>query len=462
MPQDSQIDSKAKQFFDKANEAGMRYNFDYAIDLYLQGLRVSPDSLQEGHLPLREMALNRQAKGGKKPSFMEKMRYSGGKNPLEQMLNAEYLLARDPENLSYIESMLKAASAGGYTQTVKWIADMLFAANNTSGNPSAHAYILLKDSYEAVGLWDRALAACQYAARLRPEDEEIADEAKRLSAELTVSRGEYDQAGDFRKSIKNREAQEVLQSQQGVVKSKDYRVLAVEAARREYQQNPESSHNIFALAGALADMRTEPAEEEAIKLLDNAYIKRQDFSFKERAGNIKIGQLKRKIREADEAIDANPQDSLAKSKHAGLLAQLNKVELEHYGLCVKNYPTDLKMKYEYGLRLVHNKRYDEAIPMLQEAQKDPRHKIMAMGKIGLCFFMKGWYADAEDIFNRAIESYEIKDDDIAKELRYNLGRSYEEQGKRAAALDIYRKIAQIDFGFKDVSQRVDRLRREVK
>ncbi|RPJ72275.1 MAG: hypothetical protein EHM20_13970, partial [Alphaproteobacteria bacterium] len=125
MPQDSQIDSKAKQFFDKANEAGMRYNFDYAIDLYLQGLRISPDSLQDGHLPLRELALNRMAKGGKKPSIMERMRYSGGKTPLEQMLNIEYLLSRDPENLSYIESMLKAASAGGYTQTVKWIADML-------------------------------------------------------------------------------------------------------------------------------------------------------------------------------------------------------------------------------------------------------------------------------------------------------------------------------------------------
>jgi hypothetical protein len=47
-------------------------------------------------------------------------------------------------------------------------------------------------------------------------------------------------------------------------------------------------------------------------------------------------------------------------------------------------------------------------------------------------------------------------------LRYNLARSFEEQSKRAEALDIYRKIAQIDFGFKDVSQRVDRLRKEAK
>jgi tetratricopeptide (TPR) repeat protein len=422
----------------------------------------SPDALQEGHLQLRELALRRQAKSAKKPTIMERMKYSRGKTPLEQLLNAEYLMARDPEHLPYIEAMLKAAVAGDYKVTAKWIADLLFAANNASQSPSAHSYMLLKDSYAAIGQWDRALAACQYAAKLRPDDGEIVDEAKRLSAELTVSRGKYDQAGDFRNSIKNREEQELFQSQQGVIKTKDYRVLAVEAARRAYQQNPESSHSIFGLAGVLADMRTDQAEEEAIKLLEDAYHKRQDFSFKERAGLLRIGQVKRKIREADEAVDANPEDSLAKSKHAGLMAQLNKAEMEHYGLCVKNYPTDLKAKYEYGLRLVHNKRYDEAIPMLQEAQKDPRHKIAAMGRIGLCFFMKGWYTDAEEIFSRAIESYEIKDDDIAKELRYNLSRSFEEQGKRAEALDIYRKIAQIDFGFKDVSQRVDRLRKEVK
>jgi Tfp pilus assembly protein PilF len=462
MPEDNGINAKAKLFFEKADEAAANGNFDYAIGLFLDGLRCDPDALQDGHLRLRELALNRQAQGGKKPSIMERMRFSGGKTPLEQLLNAEYLMARDPEHLPYIEAMLKAAVAGDYKQTTKWIADLLFAANNDSQSPSAHAYLLLKDSYAAMGLWERALAACQHAAKLRPDDADIADEAKRLSAEMTVSRGRYDQAGDFRNSIKNREEQEIFQSQQGVIKTKDYRVLAAEAARKAYEQNPQSSQSIFSLAGALADMRTDQAEEEAIKLLEDAYKKRQDFSFKERAGLIRIGQVKRKIREADEIIDANTEDTLAKSKHAGLVAQLNKAELEHYGLCVKNYPTDLRAKYEYGLRLVHNQKYDEAIPMLQEAQKDPRHKIPAMGKIGLCFFMKGWFADAEDIFTRAIDAYEIKDDDIGKELRYNLARSFEEQGKKAEALDIYRKIAQVDFGFKDVSKRVDRLRKEAK
>jgi tetratricopeptide (TPR) repeat protein len=72
--------------------------------------------------------------------------------------------------------------------------------------------------------------------------------------------------------------------------------------------------------------------------------------------------------------------------------------------------------------------------------------------------MKGWFADAIDVFERAIEAYEIKDDGVAKELRYNLASSYEQKGDTDKALEIFRKIAQLDYGYKDVRQRVDKLR----
>jgi Flp pilus assembly protein TadD len=462
MAQENDNIAKAKLFFDRGAKTAFGDNFDYAIEMFIEGLRCWPDALQEGHLRLRELALSRQGKGGKKPTMFERMKKSGGKTPLEQMLNAEYLLAKDPENLSYIETMLKAAVAGGYEQTAKWIADLLFAGNNAEKSPSLHRYLLLKDSYAAIKQWDRAVAVCQYAARMKPDSDEIADELRRLSAEMTVSRGKYDQEGDFRKSIKNREAQEKFQSQQAVVKTQDYRISALEEAKKTYDESPESSVNIFRLAETLVDLRTDESEDAAIRLLEEAYRKRQDFSFMERAGLIRISRLKRKIRETEATLETNPEDSIARSQQAGLMSQLNKEELEHYGLCVRNYPTDLRFKYEYGVRLVRNKRYDEAIPQLQEAQKDPRHKIAAMDKIGLCFFMKGWFADAADIFTKAIDAYEIKDDDTAKELRYNLARACEEQGDKAKALEIFRKIAQTDFAYKDVSQRVDRLRKEIK
>ena len=72
--------------------------------------------------------------------------------------------------------------------------------------------------------------------------------------------------------------------------------------------------------------------------------------------------------------------------------------------------------------------------------------------------MNGWSVDPIAVFTRAIDSYEIKDDGIAKELRYNLACAYEAKGDGEKALELYRKIAQLDFAYKDVHRRIDKLR----
>ena len=456
--QDAIALAKAGVFFDRARQVAEIKDFDYAIDTYLEGLRCAPNAVQQGHIELYELAMLRQSKGGKKPSMMERVKRLRGKTPLEQMLNGEYLFAKDPGHLPYAETMLRAAAAGGYTQTAKWIADLIFQATNAAKKPSFQTYILLKNSYAAIGQFDRALAACQYAVRVKPEDAELADELKNLTAELTVARGKYDQEGDFRISIKDREAQDKLHAQEGVVKTEDYRTLAVREARKVLAKDPNLARNIFSLANVLSELQNDKADKEAIELLETAYKTKSDFSFKQRAGQIRIKHVNRKIRETKDAVESNPDDVRAKARLATLSAQLDNIELGHYRICVRNYPTDLQAKYEFAVRLVRNKQYDEAIPLFQEAQKDPRHKISAMDKIGMCFFLKGWFADAIDVFTQAIESYKIKDDSIAKELRYNLALAHEEQGDSEKALEIYRKIAQLDFGFKDVRQRVDKLR----
>jgi len=45
-------------------------------------------------------------------------------------------------------------------------------------------------------------------------------------------------------------------------------------------------------------------------------------------------------------------------------------------------------------------------------------------------------------------------------LRYNLGRAYEADGNIEQALNCYRKVAQIDYNYQDVKDRVDSLRKQ--
>jgi len=449
--------SKAMAFFSRAEEVSATDNFDYAIDMYIEGLQRAPDAVEQGHKPLRYTALVRQGKGGKKPSMMDKMKHSRGKTAMENMINAEYLLAKDPDNLLYAEQMLKSALEAGFKNTAMWIADLIFEASRGSDKPSLATLLLLKDTYEAMEEYAKAVGACGFALKLKPDDGVLAGEYKNLSAQLAMKKGKYDQQ-DFRDSIKDRESQEKMQAQQAVIKSVDVRQQAVDDFRKIYEGN-KSQGNLFKLTDALGDLQTDKSDIEAMKMLEEAYRQSNDFSYKKRAGEMQLRMLRRQVRHKKDVLAVNAEDHTVKESLNEKTKELLAAELEHYRLCMENSPMDLRLRYEYGLRLMRNQKYDEAIPFLQMARKDQRHKIAAMNKIGLCFFVKGWFADAIDTLKEAIEAYEIKDNDTAKELRYNLARAYEQHGDMGPALELYRRIAQIDFSYKDVKARIDRLRK---
>jgi tetratricopeptide (TPR) repeat protein len=450
---------KAAVIFERAKQIAAKGNFDYAITMYIEGLRLNPDDLKNGHLALREMSLLRMQRNGKKPSMVERMKYSGGKSALDQMLNAEFLLAKDPEHIAYLQAMLKASYTGGFVKTTVWLADLFFTVTNSAERQSANAYILLKDAYASIGEYEKAIIACKRAAQLRPSDGMLDEEFKRLSAEYTMSRGKYDQEGDFTNSIKDKEKQRTIQASQGVVKSDDFRKRLIDDARDKLKVNPTSQLNILNMAKVLSDAEEDGPENEAISLLKDAYEDQPDYEYQKKANEIKINQLRRHLRQAKKQAKADPADSAAAQRVEVYKKKVVQAELVHWRMTSQYYPTDLQAKYEYAVRLLEAGHYDAAIPLFQQSQRDPRRKISSMTNIGKCFFEKGWLGDAEEIFLRTIEEYEIKDDAIAKDLQYNLGLCYEKQGKTDEAVGMYRRIAQVDFAYRDVSKRLDALRK---
>jgi tetratricopeptide (TPR) repeat protein len=435
-------------------------NFDYAIDLYIDGLKQSPDALEDGHAPLRKLALIRQGKGGKKPSMMDQFKHSGGKTPLDQLINAVYLLAKDPDNLSHAEKVLKACVAGKYRRTGEWIAQLIFDANRATPKPSFAAYVLLKDCYRDMGFYTQAVTVCQLALELKPQDDTLSTELRDLAANMTMEKGKYGKTTDFRESIQNKDYQDRLQSQDAVVRSENVKQRTLSEARRHVQQAPTSTTNILQLADALTDMATEPAYSEAIELLKQSYIKSKDFTFQRKMYELEIKVLQIGIRRIQDSLHGQPAQGPKAGELAKLISQLDQKELEYYRTCADNYPTDMRFKYEYGRCMIKAKQFDQAIPLFQDARNDPRLKVASIDKIGLCFLLKGWYEDAIDIFNEALKECQVQDTAIAKDIRYNLARAYEANNQIEKAVEFYRKLAQTDFSYKDVSQRLDKLRNQ--
>ena len=460
-----ELKARGREFFRKGSEVAYTLNFDYAIELFLDGISFWPDALDEGHKPLRDIALRRQAGGGKKSGFTDKSKFRklSDKNPKDAMLKAEYLLCKDPSHVGHLSDALKIALEGGYKATALWMANWLFDANRQQAKPDHGTYIFLRDCYAQLEVYNMALQSCSQALHLKPNDTDLLRIMRDLSAQATMQQGKYDEGGDCRDSIKDRETQEKMQSQELFIHSKESKADLIADARKEYLENPTIPGKIYKLVDTLCETEEEDNENEATKILEKAFAQSHQFRYKQRSGNIKIKQLKRNKRILQDTLKAcGGQDEELKNDIGEIDSQILQAELTHYKLCTDNYPTDLGIKQEYGLRLLRAEKFDDAIPIFQEARNDARYRVSALNGIGQCFYHKQWYADAVETYEQALEVVKNRESELAKEIRYNLGCACEADDRLDEALDHYRIIAQIDFNYRNVKERIDTLRKQPK
>ena len=446
---------KGKAFFDRADEVADTSNWDFAIQMYLEGIAREPGDLERGHKPLREVSLKRKAGGGKAAGFMEKIKHSSSKDPVGALTNAEFLLAKDPGNLPHMVAVHKAAVKLDEGEVVGWIGEILLHVMSemvdAGKKPSRQVCVMLAKSFEKIALFNLGVTACQIAARANPNDGELGDMIRNLSAKATMADGKYDGSADFTKSVVDLEGQ-IEDSRRGqMVLDDDLKEKDIRKAQAEYQESPTVPGKIDALVNALLRMEEESYEAEAMGVLSKAQRDTKAYRFKLRMDDIRIRQLRRAV---SAAKDAGDKDAYRKA----VIEQL-KFELGCYAERAVEYPTDYGIKYELGLRQLKAGQVDNAIGNLQQAKRDAKRRVRALNLLGLAFHKKDLYSMAVENFQQAL-GFEPGEERV-KELRYNLAKSLEAMGEKAKALDQFSDVAQMDYNYRDVRDCIERIRKEL-
>lgn len=454
---------RAQECFRRAQELANAKNYDYAIQLYISGLEHWPEAVDEGHKPCRAAALFR---GKVKIGLGDKMKLGmGGKDAKKAMLNAELLLSKDPQNIEYMESMLKSADKAGFNATVMWIGEVYEDAAMRETKPTNSRLQLLREVYERVAdrlketdpllsiqAMDRVVQALTKMRNLAPTDGKIANDLRDMAGKLTILKGNYSNAESFRDSVHETEQQRETYDKERLVQD-DKRVdELIATAQARYDANPTDQRIINELVDLLCRRELEEGEKRAISLLIKAHKETDDYRHKSRACDIKMKQHRRAVRAAREAGDA---ERLKQTEKEAL-----QFEMQVFKDRIKHYPTDVRLRYEYGKRLYEAAQYDEAIPYLQEARADRKVRNQCGLYIGRCFYKKRYFAQAIETFRDALNSYETPDDELGKELNYWLGRSCEADQRTEEALKIYGQLIQWDYNYRkgDVRKRIDNLR----
>lgn len=444
-------DGKAILFFERAEQVAETGNWDFAIEMYLQGIQREPGNIERGHQALRNVALKRKALGGKGPGLMDRLTRKGGKTPVEALINAEYLLAKEPGSVHYLVQMLEAARKLEQRELTIWICEILLDTQRKSPKKNFRILTLLIETFDAIEEYTQALQACEIAHEVSPTNQSIQDAMNELSAKYTIQKGKYGQDGDFVKGVKDMDKQKELAQRDSLVKDRSYLEDQIEKALSEYEQSPTVQGKVNAVVDALLKIEEESFENRAIDILAKAYEDTGVYQFKMRIGDIRIRQMTRRYRQLTAAGD--------KAGAARLLKEQLAFEMDEFIQRAANYPTDLAIKFELGRRQFLAGKLDDAIASFQQAQRDPRRHLAAMTYLGRAFAKKGWYSEAADTYARALET--DMSEERAKELRYNFGDVLEQLGSLHKAEQQFSTVAQTDFNYKDIRERLENVRKKI-
>jgi len=462
LPEDK---ATARRWFEKAKSVLDTKNYDYAIECYVNGLECWPEAVDEGHKPLYLAAMYRAAAAGKRPGTLEIMkRPMNCKDRRRAMLNAEFLMAKDPKNPTYLEGLFKNAVKSGCLQAAMWAGPLLQDAAIAEKKPSPARFRLLSDTYaelseqfvaaggiaDAIEAQERAVQAMARLCQVQPTNYDAIREKTELATKLTILKGKYDTADSFKDSVRDATGQADIHDTDRLVQSADRLDDLVAKARADVAANPDVPTKITNLVDLLCKREEDQYENEAIETLERAYRKSDNYLFKRRADDIRMRQLRRE----NVRVRASGDREAAKAK----LREQLRFELAVFRERVEQYPTDMRVRFDYAKRLFLAHDFERAIPVFQEARNDPRSRMQCDLYIGRCFYEKQYYDQAMAVLTDAIERLEVPNDDTGKELRYWLGRSHEAAEQPAEAMKVYGQLLQWDYNYKDVRQRMDNLR----
>lgn len=464
---------KADAFFRHAETTADARNYDYAIEMYVNGLKHDIDNVKR-YEQLYDVSTRRKVGGGKPAGIKEKMKAKGASGSVEKLMAALKLWALDPINPApLVDTMEQAVSLEQQTGEDVGLGDVVY----WMGGHALQTIKTIKKTdkllrrmvvcFEQISAFDKAVEAQKLIARNNPEDNQVFTKLKELEAEQTMQTAKYGEAGEggFRASMRDADKQRAYEQEESISKTEDVKQQIAERRRAEYEENPDDLDRLLKLVEALAALETDEAELEAISLLKKAHEQSGQYRHKMRIGDIKMKQVNRYMRKLRAKMEAHPDNPELRAKYEKIRNDRLIFELKEYEQRVKNYPTDLGLKYQYGRRLHQTGRFDDAIGMFQQATSDPKVRTLSYQFLGDCYIRKDWLDEAIETLNKGFDLHPVKDDRAGLDLNYMRMTAYKTSAEKhknpehaREALKIASNILQSNINYRDIRLQVDQLR----
>jgi tetratricopeptide (TPR) repeat protein len=448
---DADLPKNLRDLVLKAKGAVEMKNFKYTISLLQAVLKEAPGYV-DGRKLLRksEIALA----GGKKKKGLfggglglMKLQGASKKDPVGTLELIEKELEKDPYSAGANELLFDTALRANMLETAG------FALETIREGVPENTKLLhkLAEFYMNRGMPLEAASVYKDIVKQDPTDTEAVKGEKDATARASMQK-QRNESGEYVLGQKDTEETLALERASRAALTKDQLEERVAKLVAEYEADPNNVEAVKNLASTYEQLEDWAS---AASFYDWAHqLSSGDVALKSKATFMADRASEEGLKELERIAAENPDDEEAQARLEEVRGTRIAAQVEDRKKRVEQNPTDPQARYDLGLALYHAGEFSDAIPHLQQATRNPHIRTRVLLLLGRTFDAKGMRDLAvKQLTDANAELHGM--DNTKKEILYELGLIHSKVGANDEALECFKQIYEVDYGYRDVAARVE-------
>ncbi len=444
---------RLQQQFEAGSQKSNRGEYDYAMDMFLSCVVGDPGN--QIYLQSYLSNLYKKYDNNKKGDRLASVKGVGIRGSIKKSeLQKDWLgvlkaglemLKLNPWDVGALTAMASACEKLGLEEC-----RILYLRGALGANPAdAEVNRLCGRALRELGRFEEAITCFRRVLLAKPGDEEASQAIRGLDAERAIKKGGFADANSSTDVMADKQLQKERREGGGVQLTPEQQI------ERQLTKNPADIPKYLELANLHAgNQKLDDAEKVLTRALEASG---GDLQIRERIEDLQMRRAREAVETAKKQAetDRTPQ---SEELWRAMKGELNTRELEFYRGHVQRYPTQHGYKYELASRMMKAKLHREAIPLLQEAQQDPKRKAEVLVALGECFTQIKQYKLGMQNFEAALEQIPGRELEMRKQTLLNAAKVALLALKDIDKADKYAsELAAMDFAYKDVAKLLEQI-----
>ena len=440
-----------KALWEKAQSAFEVNNFTYAISLCQALLKEYPGFLDGRRLARMSAVSENTGKKQKKGLFGSsglKLPSNSKKDPLAAMVELEKELPKSPADGDANDMLFECAKRVNLLDTAA------FALETVRNGSPENTKLLhkLANFYLERDMPAQAAEAYGTICEQDPTDMSAVKGSKDATAKASMKKQNWEGAQDIKDLMKDSGETAELEAENRAAMTKDQLKEKLAKLSAEYAADNQNLSLVKQIGDIYEQLEDWP---NAYSFFNYAYtLSNKDVALKSKAEKMQDKAADFQVQQIKAAYEADPTNPELKAQYDELNSQRTADQVTEAQERVDRNPTDPQLRYDLGLALYNSGEHSAAIPHLQQATRNPHIRTKVLLLLGRTFKAKNMNDLAVKQLSDALEDLPSMDD-TKKEVLYEKGLIHSDIGDTAAALDSFKQIYEVDYGYRDVAARVE-------